>query len=243
MTEPRDLVDAIERQPELPEGVEERFAGYGVMGLPFASGHILAMRRFPASSVGPAYASVWHRGPDGRWTFYQNVQPEQACSRFFGSALSDVETREIDLTWTGPRAFEIRIDGGDTLAWQVSLASTAATRAMNAVGSIMPAPLWRSATVLRLMAAVAGVALGGGKLGMTGRAPNGQSFDANPRLIWTIPSSSATVRDEDLGPLGPVPAQTKLGDFWIPQRGLFAIGRAFFEPYDAARHLGPLPAG
>jgi hypothetical protein len=24
--------------------------------------------------------------------------------------------------------------------------------------------------------------------------------------------------------------------FWIPQRGLFVIGQAFFEPFDPARH-------
>jgi hypothetical protein len=53
----------------LPAGGGERFAGYGVMGLPFRSGHVLAMRRFPASSIGPACTSVWHRSPDGRWVF------------------------------------------------------------------------------------------------------------------------------------------------------------------------------
>jgi hypothetical protein len=243
MAEPRELVNAIERQPSLPEGTEERFAGYGVMGLPFASGHILAMRRFPASSLGQAYTSVWHRDPDGHWSFYQDVPPEQACPRFFGSALAGALTSDIDLAWTGPRSFEMRIDGGDTLAWQVTLAPTAATRAMSAMAALMPGPLWRSPTVLRVMAAVAGVALGAGKLGMTGRAPNGQSFIANPLRIWSIPLSSATVRGEDLGPLGPVPVQARLGDFWIPQTGLFAIGRAFFEPYDPSRHLGAVPAG
>ncbi len=64
MSDPRGLVERIERGIELPEGVDERFSGYGVMGLPFASGHILALRRFPASSVGPAYTSVWHRDSD-----------------------------------------------------------------------------------------------------------------------------------------------------------------------------------
>jgi hypothetical protein len=243
MAEPRELVDVIEREPSLPAGRDERFAGYGVMGLPFASGHILAMRRFPASSLGQAYTSVWHRDPDGRWTFYQDVQPDQACPRFFGSALAAAHVSDIDLTWTGPRSFDIRIDGGDTMAWGVSLAPTAATRAMNAMAGLMPGPLWRSATVLRMMAGVAGVALGAGKLGMTGHAPNGQSFIANPLRIWSIPSSTSTVRGEDLGPLGPVPVQARLGDFWIPQTGLFAIGRAFFEPYDATRHLGAVPAG
>jgi hypothetical protein len=31
--------------------------------------------------------------------------------------------------------------------------------------------------------------------------------------------------------------QARLADFWIPQRGLFAVGRAFLEPLDAARHV------
>jgi hypothetical protein len=32
----------IERHAGLPTGAGERFTGYGVMGLPFASGHVLA---------------------------------------------------------------------------------------------------------------------------------------------------------------------------------------------------------
>ena len=39
--------------------------GYGLKGLPFASGHVLAMRRFPTSSIDPACTSVWHRDPAG----------------------------------------------------------------------------------------------------------------------------------------------------------------------------------
>ena len=35
---------------------------------------------------------------------------------------------------------------------------------------------------------------------------------------------------ESFGEAGGIPEQARLGDFWIPQRGLFAIGRAFFEP-------------
>ncbi len=34
-----------------------------------------------------------------------------------------------------------------------------------------------------------------------------------------------------------MPQQAALGDFMIPQRGLLAFGMAFFEPFDAARHL------
>lgn len=54
----------------LPGGDEERFSSWGVMGLPFRSGNILAFRRFPASSIGPGYSAVWHRDPTGLgcWT-------------------------------------------------------------------------------------------------------------------------------------------------------------------------------
>ena len=52
MREPAELVQEVERHPEPPPGSGERFAGYGVMGLPFRSGHVLALRRSPASSIG-----------------------------------------------------------------------------------------------------------------------------------------------------------------------------------------------
>jgi hypothetical protein len=73
----RPLTAEVERHPELPSGGEERFAGFGVMGLPFDSGHVLALRRFPASSIGPAYTAVWHRDPAGRWAFWQDQPDDQ----------------------------------------------------------------------------------------------------------------------------------------------------------------------
>ncbi len=42
--------------------------------------------------------------------------------------------------------------------------------------------------------------------------------------------------DRDLGGVAPLPVQMRLGDFWVSQRGIFAIGRAYFEPLDSARH-------
>ncbi len=62
-----------ERHPRLPQGSEERVAGYGVMGQTFASGHVLGLRRWTASSVGEQFASIWHREPDGRWHFYDRL--------------------------------------------------------------------------------------------------------------------------------------------------------------------------
>ena len=39
--------------PSLPDGDDERFVGFGVMGLPFAGGHYLALRHFPATTFSP----------------------------------------------------------------------------------------------------------------------------------------------------------------------------------------------
>ena len=52
---PRDAAVAAQRNPVLWPRTDQRFTGYGVMGLTFRSGHYLAMRHIPASSIGPEY--------------------------------------------------------------------------------------------------------------------------------------------------------------------------------------------
>jgi hypothetical protein len=230
-SEPRDLVFQLEACPRLPGGLEERFAGYGVMGLPFKSGHLLAMRRFPASSIGAGYRSVWHRDPHGRWTFFQDVAPDRACTRYFGAAVDSGVDATIDIKWSAPGAFSMTVVGdGHRLDWSVVLSSSGATRLMNAVGPRLPEAWLRSRRCLRFLAMVAGPMLHAGKLGLTGRTPNGQQFSAVPVRVWLIGKSAAVLDGVDLGEVGPLPAPGELGDFRIPQRGLFAIGRAFFEP-------------
>ncbi|MFE3293709.1 hypothetical protein [Rhodococcus sp. NPDC059234] len=229
-TNPRTLA---ERPPTLPPGDElERFAGYGVMGLPFASGHCLALRHFAASSIGPGYTSVWHRNPAGRWVMYTSSAPDTGCPRYFSRALSESRTATITVTWTGPASLQTTVD--DTIDWSLTLTRSPATRAMSVAGSLLPAALWRNDHVLALMARVAGPLLGVGRVGLTGTAPNGQSFRANPRRLWAVDDSRATVDGIDLGAPGPLPDQARLGDFWLPQRGMFAIGEAYFTPVPAA---------
>jgi hypothetical protein len=151
MAEPKELVDRLEQGAELPSGSEERFAGYGVMGVPFTSGDLLAMRRFPASSLGQGYTSVWHRNPQGRWTFYTDVPPHLACPRYFGSAVSEAVVREIEVTWSSPRDFTISIEEDSGLNWHLSLAETPATRLVNVVCGVLPDALWRKEAVLKPM--------------------------------------------------------------------------------------------
>lgn len=241
MPQARRLAERTETSPMLPTGTEERFSGYGVMGLPFRSGHILGLRRFSASSIGRGYTSVWHRTPAGEWTFYQDISPELSCARYFGPCLRGSVECPIEIRWTAADAFSVEIAGGRTLRWKVTLASPASIRAMNLMAAVMPGALWRSEAALRAMGGMARHLLGTGRLALAGRTPSGQHFIANPRVAYTIPSSVARVEGVDLGEVGPIAEQDRLGDFWIPQRGLFVIGQAFFEPFDPARHVRAAP--
>src|SRR5580704_16445577 len=73
MRDPAYFAREREEKPELPEGTCERVSGYGVMGLPFQSRHLLGLRRWTASSIGEAFTSIWHRNREGQWTFYESA--------------------------------------------------------------------------------------------------------------------------------------------------------------------------
>jgi hypothetical protein len=221
------LTAEIEERRELPPMGDERFSGYGVMGLPFAGGHVLALRRFTASSIGPAYTSIWHRDPDGRWEFWQDRSDDQACPRYFSAALAGTRQVAIDLDWTGEATFTLSVPELD-FTWTATMARSPVTRLMSAAGSLLPDRAWTNRHVLSAMSAVAGAALRVGKVGLQGRVPNGQAFVANPLEIWLVADTTARLGGTDLGPPGPLADQARLADFWIPQRGVFAIGRTLF---------------
>lgn len=230
MTAPGELAPATEHQHGPPgRADEDSFAGYGVMGLPFRSGHVLAMRRFPASSIGPAYTSVWHRDPAGAWTFWQDQPDDHACPHYFSRALSRSEQTPVEIEWPDADTLHVRVPAAG-LDWTSTMAATPVTRAMNTMGAALPERAWRSKAVLQVMSRVAGAALRAGRVGLMGTVPNGQHFIANPLKIWVITKTTARIGEVDLGPQGPLGTQARLGDFWIPQRGVFVIGRAYFTP-------------
>jgi hypothetical protein len=222
------LVAEAEDRRDPPAGDGERFAGYGVMGLPFANGHVLAMRRFPASSIGPAYTSIWHRDPDGRWEFWQDQPDDRACSRYFSAAVADTRHVAIGVEWTGDATLRLVVPELD-FRWSATMASSPVTRLLNAAGRVIPERGWTNARVLSAMGSVAGAALGAGRVGLYGSVPNGQRFIANPLKVWLVVDATVRLSGEHFGPIGALGEQARLADFWIPQRGVFALGRAFFS--------------
>lgn len=243
MADIRALVAAVEDRAQLPPGQEERFSGYGVMGLPFRSGHVLALRRFPVTSVGPGYTSVWWRDPAGAWTMWTDADPGLSCPRYFGSALSSASVHRISIDWGDERSFTVAVGDGVDLVWDVRLGATPLTRLMSGLSGTLPQRLWRDSGFLRAMGAVSGPALRAGRIGLAGEVPNGQAFRAAPRRMWFVADSRAALRGADLGPVGALAEQARLRDFWIPQRGVFMIGSAVFEPFDPARHLSVTASG
>ena len=232
MRAPAELARECEEHPRLPPGTCERVAGYGVMGLTFRSGDVLGLRRWTASSVGEGFTSIWHRDPEGSWTFYESVRSDIGCTRYFGADVERLRIEPIELAWEGPRRLHIRTPDSGSVDWTVELSSTGMTRLMSLVGPAIPVALWRRPSVLATVGRLAGATLGVGRVQLTGATSNEQHFDATPLRIWFVPESRAVVEGRVLGPTGPLPVQAQIADFWIPQRGLFAMGRVFVTPCD-----------
>src|ERR1700735_5105749 len=123
---PREIAEALEGAPGRPDSQRERFRGYGVMGLPFESGHVLGLRRFPVSSIGPGYTSIWHRSPDGRWSFWSTAPPEGSCARYTGEISDDTRQAAIRLAWPEPYRLMITADE-PSLSRDVTFAATPAS--------------------------------------------------------------------------------------------------------------------
>ncbi|MGN6128419.1 MAG: hypothetical protein ACTHON_17825 [Humibacter sp.] len=209
------------------EDADERFIGYGAMGVPFESGHYLALRHMVASSVGPAYRAIWHRVPEGRWTIYTTAAPEVSCPRYFGAAASAVRVPAIDLQWSSDHSVEVALPG--MLRWRLELGASLATRMMTGMAGSMPGSAWAHDAVLAPMGPIAGAVLGSGRIRLRGTTPNDQHFKAAPLHVWRVTGGRAWLGDDDLGRLAPLREQTRMADLWLPQRGIFFAGRFRFS--------------
>lgn len=106
----------------------------------------------------------------------------------------------IEHTWVDDRTLHVQIPG--VVDWSLHVGPTPSTRMMS--GHL-------------------------GQLALTGQVPNGQRYRMGPSRVWLVHASDARVDGVDLGPIGPLPQQARLGDFWIPQRGLLAHGRVWLD--------------
>ena len=68
------------------------------------------------------------------------------------------------------------------------------------------------------------------------RPPPKHGFRIAPKRVWAVADSTATLRNQDLGLVRPLPVQARLGDFRLPQRGICVVGHGRFDPFDPYRH-------
>jgi len=231
---PESAATAATTHPLLPDGDDERFTGFGVLGLAFRGGDYLALRVMTETSIGPAYRAVWHRTPAGAWHMFTTTDPAHSCPRYFSAAATFEQAPAIDLLWQDGARLQVRIPG--RLDWTIGLRATPATQAMSALGGSLPAAARRSDPLLAAMGPMSRPMLRTGRMRMIGAAPNGQHFQVVPTQVWRVQDSTAVVGGADLGPIGALGRQSRLGDFWMPQRGLFYVGDARFSAFDPTRH-------
>lgn len=236
---PRRVVSTNELNPGLPRGSDERFTGYGAMGVPYSTGSYLVFRDMLASSLGPAYRAIWYRDPAGAWTIFTTVDPDLSCPRYFGSASAVERVPAIEVSWRDDWTVDIAME--TRLRWRLTLAATPATRAMTAMSGALPPGVWHSDLALGSMGQLAGAVLRSGRIRLRGRTPNGQRFKAAPLRVWRIVGGPATFDGNDLGAVSPLTKQERLGELWLPQRGLFFAGQARFTgPPDRPPHSAQL---
>jgi hypothetical protein len=188
-----------------------------VFGLPFDSGHVLALRVFPQGSFA-AFRTLWHRDPQGRWSiFVDGPRLDAACPRYIGPACDHVGRARIDLTWTGPRTLAVSLDDPH-LDWTLTVARSPVLAVLNPLSAALP--------------------LGMGRLALSGEMPSGHRGLLMPQRMHLINRSSATLSGTDLGRPTRLRENPTIGGVPLPARGVLAIGQGVWEirdPHEYAR--------
>jgi hypothetical protein len=221
--QPQQLVARMEARRRIEPGVADRFAGYALAGLGFESGHIIALRRVSASTIGPPFSSVWLRSPSGEWSVHTNIDPGRSCPRYFGAAKFEVRTDDIDIRWTSARELSISARRA-RLHVALRLAGLPTTALIGGMTSLVPTALWRRYELPVRATAFAAKVLGLGELTLSGRTPSSYAYRIRPRALWRVAAAAAVIDGADAGGTVPIDGRVMLGDFRVPARGLFAAG-------------------
>lgn len=239
MRSPAALTGAIDSEMgEAPWPDHEYVRGWGVFGLPFDSGHVLALRVFPQGSFGP-YRTVWHRDPSGAWAIHADAPVvEHACPRYYGPACERVGAARIAVEWTGPRTVHVTMDE-PALDWTLTAERSVLLGLLNPLSAALPLATWRPRALVRARERLAH-GLGMGRLQMSGTMPSGHSGLLMPQRMYLVNDSSAVLDGADLGSPCRLRENPTIGGVPLPARGVLAIGQAMWpigdrDEFDRAR--------
>jgi len=225
------LRDLPGRRGEPPWAGYEYVKGWGVFGLPFDSGHVLALRVFPENDFSP-YRTLWHRDPGGRWSiFVDGARLDTACPRYYGPACNHIGHAHIDVEWTGPASLRVSMDA-PRLEWTLSVTETRTLRALNSMSPRLPSWTWRSGPLVRAREFIARSLLGMGDIGLSGEMPSGHVGILMPECMYFIDETTAILDGADLGRAARVSPNPRIGEVALPTRGVLAIGQGAWEILD-----------
>jgi hypothetical protein len=159
---------------------------------------------------------------------FADVEPSRSCARYFSAAVAEAITADVAIDWTGQTQLDVAVPAA-RLEWTVHLESTWQTRAVNWVVSRLPDSTWQRTSVLSAVSLGVRYLLDVGAVGLFGRTPSGHRFVARPREVWMVGDSTATLRGETLGRPGRLAVQASLGDWRLPQQGVFVLGDGWFD--------------
>jgi hypothetical protein len=212
----------------------EYVKGWGVFGLPFDSGHVLALRVFPESDFGP-YRSLWHRDPGGDWSIHvDGSRLDTACPRYYGAACRHTAHARIDVSWTGRTSLRVTMDS-PALDWTMTVGTTRLLDVVNAMSAALPLATWRPRPLVRARELIAR-SLGLGRVEMAGVMPSGHNGKLMPERMYFIEESRATLDGSDLGTPVRAKDNPKIGNVPLPARGVLSIGQATWEILDEEEH-------
>jgi len=213
---------------------QEYVKGWGVFGLPFDSGHVLALRVFPENDFAP-YRTLWHRDPAGSWSIYvDGPRLDTACPRYYGPACDRTAHARIGLIWTGPATLRVTVDA-PPLDWTLTAGETRVLHLLNAVSAKLPVGSWRPRVLVRAREQL-GRALGMGRLQMSGVMPSGHTGTLMPQQMYFVDEARAELDGVDLGRPTRLSENPTIGGVPLPARGVLAIGRAVWEILDPVEY-------
>jgi hypothetical protein len=233
-----DLASRLSNLPEIrghaPWPHHEYVKGWGVFGLPFDSGHVLALRVFPENDFSP-YKTLWLRDPEGNWSIYvDGPRLDTACPRYYGAACKQTGFAHLELTWTGPATLRVAMDD-PLLEWTIKASSTKYLDLLNTVSAALPAATWRPRSLVRVRERLAR-SLGIGEIKLSGVMPSGHTGTLMPQQMYFINESYARLGGVDLGLPTHLEQCPRIGDVPLPARGMLAIGEAAWEILDPAEY-------
>lgn len=212
----------------------EYVKGWGVFGLPFDSGHVLALRVFPEGDFGP-YRTLWHRDPSGAWSIYvDGPRLDTACPRYYGAACAHTGYAHIGLTWTGPASLRVTM-GSPSLEWTLTAHSSGLLDVLNRISAVLPLATWCPRFLVRARELLAR-ALGMGRLQMSGVMPSGHTGTLMPQQVYFVDESRATLDGIDLGRPVHLRENPRIGDVPLPARGVLAVGQALWRILDEVEY-------